>query len=302
MATGVSYQNDVHVDVTQAECSVNKPNTGRNTYVNIDNGEAIGYDICSRLLILISYFLVVLTFPVTLFFCLKTVMEYERAVIYRLGRLVNNKEHGPGMFFVLPCTDECKVIDLRTICIDLPRQEILSKDSVSVAVDAVVYFKIHDPIASVNNVFNAQGSTRLLAETTLRNVLGVHTLSEILSQRESLTRQTLQIVDEATDNWGIKIERVEIKDVALPIQMQRSMAAEAESAREARAKVIAAEGEQQASKALKEAADVINESPAALQLRYLQTLNTISAEKNSTIVFPIPIEMFKGILPGPKAQ
>ncbi|XP_063729589.1 stomatin-like [Symsagittifera roscoffensis] len=256
--------------------------------------EATGYNLCSVILIGLSYALVVLTFPITIFFCIRIVKEYERAVIYRLGRLEGKRAFGPGMFFILPCTDTCTVIDLRTVCLNLPRQEILSKDSVSVAVDAVVYFKVEDPVASVNNVSDARGSTKLLAETTLRNTLGTHTLGEILSQRESLTQHTLHIVDQATHPWGIKVERVEIKDVLLPQSMQRSMAAEAESAREARAKVIAAEGEQQASRALKEAADVINESPAALQLRYLQTLNTISAEKNSTIVFPIPIEMFKG--------
>ncbi|XP_075257485.1 stomatin-4-like [Convolutriloba macropyga] len=252
------------------------------------------YNCCSLVLIFLSYFLIIITFPVTIFFCIRIVQEYERAVIYRLGRLMGGKGFGPGMFFMIPCTDTITVIDLRTVCLNLPRQEILSKDSVSVAVDAVVYFKVDDPVASVNNILDAKASTKLLAETTLRNVLGVHTLTEILGQRESLTRQTRAIVDEATHSWGIKVERVEIKDVLLPQTMQRSMAAEAESAREARAKVIAAEGEQQASRALKEAADVINESPAALQLRYLQTLNTISAEKNSTIVFPIPIEMFKG--------
>jgi len=281
-----SYQNTPAAEDTRVDINDKKPRRQEHAPAE--------YDACSWILIGLSYLLVIISFPITIFFCLKIVKEYERAVIYRLGRLMGNKDFGPGMFFILPCTDSCTVLDLRTVCLNLPRQEILSKDSVSVAVDAVVYFKVEDPIASVNNISNATGSTKLLAETTLRNVLGVHTLTEILSQRESLTRQTRTIVDEATHSWGIKVERVEIKDVLLPQTMQRSMAAEAESAREARAKVIAAEGEQQASRALKEAADVINESPAALQLRYLQTLNTISAEKNSTIVFPIPIEMFKG--------
>ncbi|PAA88047.1 hypothetical protein BOX15_Mlig017186g1 [Macrostomum lignano] len=168
---------------------------------------------------------------------------------------------------------------------------VLTKDSVTVAVDAVVYYRIYNPVIAVTNVEDADRSTRLLAATTLRNVLGTKNLSEILSERESISNMMQESLDDATDPWGVKVERVEVKDVRLPVQLQRAMAAEAEAAREARAKVIAAEGEQKASRALKEAADVINESPFALQLRYLQTLNTISAEKNSTIIFPLPLEI-----------
>jgi len=162
---------------------------------------------------------------------------------------------------------------------------------VTVSVDAVVYFRIFNPIISVTNVENSRYSTQLLAATTLRNILGTKTLQEILSDRENISHSMQAHLDEGTDPWGVKVERVEIKDVRLPVSMQRSMAAEAEAAREARAKIIAAEGEQKASRSLKEAADVINESPIALQLRYLQTLTHISAEKNSTIVFPIPVEL-----------
>uniref|UniRef100_A0A8W8KUW3 Band 7 domain-containing protein n=1 Tax=Magallana gigas TaxID=29159 RepID=A0A8W8KUW3_MAGGI len=175
-------------------------------------------------------------------------------------------------------------------------KEILTRDSVTVAVDAVVYYRIFDPIMSVCNVNDAFRSTQLLASTTLRNVLGTKAMSEVLSERESISQEMQHILDVSTDPWGMKVERVEIKDVRLPIQLQRAMAAEAEAAREARAKVVAAEGEQKASRALKEAADVIAESPAALQLRYLQTLNSISAEKNSTIIFPLPINMLSSIM------
>lgn len=182
-------------------------------------------------------------------------------------------------------------MDLRTVSFDVPPQEILSKDSVTIAVDAVVYYRIKNATISIVNVNDANRSTRLLAQTTLRNVLGTKNLAEVLSDREHISQTMQSILDDATDPWGILVERVEIKDVRLPVQLQRAMAAEAEAAREARAKVIAAEGEQRASRALKEAADVIAASPAAIQLRYLQTLNTISAEKNSTIIFPIPIEM-----------
>lgn len=175
----------------------------------------------------------------------------------------------------------------------LPRQ-ILSKDSVTVAVDAVVYYRISNATIAVSNVEDYGRSTRLLAATTLRNVLGTKNLSEILSERETISHIMQSSLDEATEPWGVKVERVEIKDVRLPVQLQRAMAAEAEAAREARAKVIAAEGEQKASKALRNAAEVIAMSPQAIQLRYLQTLNSIAAEKNSTIVFPLPLEIFSG--------
>ncbi|XP_018610675.1 stomatin (EPB72)-like 3b isoform X2 [Scleropages formosus] len=232
-----------------------------------------------------------LTFPISIFMCVKIVQEYERAVIFRLGRITDKKAKGPGIFFVLPCTDSFVKVDMRTVSFDIPPQEILTKDSVTVSVDGVVYFRVSSPISSVANVSDADCSTRLLAQTTLRNVLGTKNLAELLSDREGISHSMQASLDEATDSWGIKVERVEIKDVKLPQQLQRAMAAEAEAAREARAKVIAAEGEMNASRALKEASLVIAESPSALQLRYLQTLNTVAAEKNSTIVFPLPIDM-----------
>uniref|UniRef100_A0A914VYW5 Band 7 domain-containing protein n=1 Tax=Plectus sambesii TaxID=2011161 RepID=A0A914VYW5_9BILA len=254
-------------------------------------------DGCAVLLTIISYILVVLTFPVSFFCCFKIVQEYERAVIFRLGRLVSGGAKGPGLFFIIPCIDTYRKIDLRTITFDVPPQEILTKDSVTVAVDAVVYFRICDPCVSITNVTDAPRSTRLLAQTTLRNVLGTKTLAEILSDREHIAQSMKSVLDEGTDPWGVKVERVEVKDVRIPHEMQRSMAAEAESTREARAKVIAAEGEQKASRALKEAADVMADSPGALQLRYLQTLTTISAEKNSTIIFPFPMDILAGFSP-----
>ncbi|KAI9588561.1 hypothetical protein GQX74_004406 [Glossina fuscipes] len=219
------------------------------------------------------------------------VQEYERAVIFRLGRLLQGGARGPGIFFILPCIDTYARVDLRTRTYDVPPQEVLTKDSVTVSVDAVVYYRVSNATVSVANVENAHHSTRLLAQTTLRNTMGTRHLHEILSERQTISGNMRVQLDEATDAWGIKVERVEIKDVRLPVQLQRAMAAEAEAAREARAKVIAAEGEQKASRALREASEVIGDSPAALQLRYLQTLNTISAEKNSTIVFPLPIDL-----------
>jgi len=250
---------------------------------------------CGFFLIIISVILVICTFPITLCFCIKIVQEYERAIIFRLGR-AKKQARGPGLFFVIPCIDSFKKVDLRTVSFDVPPQEILTKDSVTVSVDAVCYYKIFDPWVSVVKVENAAASTRLLAQTTLRNILGTKNLAETLSHRDSIALDMQQILDIGTDPWGVKVERVEVKDVRLPQQLQRAMAAEAEASREARAKVIAAQGEADASRMLKEAADVINESPSALQLRYLQTLTTISAEKNSTIIFPVPIEMMKGLM------
>ncbi|KAF0764025.1 band 7 protein, partial [Aphis craccivora] len=217
-----------------------------------------------------AWALVVITFPFSLFVCFKVVQEYERAVIFRLGRLVSGGAKGPGIFFILPCIDNYARVDLRTRTYDVPPQEVLTKDSVTVSVDAVVYYRVCNATISVANVANAHQSTRLLAQTTLRNVLGTRPLHEILSDRDAISKTMQVSLDEATESWGIKVERVEIKDVRLPVQLQRAMAAEAEAAREARAKVIAAEGEQKASRALREASEVISDSPAALQLRYLQ--------------------------------
>uniref|UniRef100_A0A669ETJ7 Stomatin (EPB72)-like 3a n=1 Tax=Oreochromis niloticus TaxID=8128 RepID=A0A669ETJ7_ORENI len=248
---------------------------------------------CGWLLVFISIIFVIVTFPLTIFMCVKIVKEYERAVIFRLGRITDRKAKGPGLFLILPCTDNFVKVDLRTVSFDIPPQEILTKDSVTVSVDGVVYFRVYCPISAVANVTNAHSSTRLLAQTTLRNVLGTKNLAELLSDREGISLSMQEALDEATHPWGIKVERVEIKDVKLPQQLQRAMAAEAEASREARAKIIAAEGEMKASRALKEASLVMADSPSALQLRYLQTLNTIAAEKNSTIVFPLPIDIIQ---------
>lgn len=248
----------------------------------------------SRLLIICSYILSALTFPLSLFVCIKVVQEYERAVIFRLGRNVGGGgAKGPGLFFVLPCIDDLINVDLRTITIDVPPQEILTRDSVTVSVDAVIYYRIFSPVLSVNKVADAKYSTKLLAATSLRTILGTKSLQEILTDKESIAHHLRELLDEATDQWGVKVERVELKDVSLPTSMQRSMATEAEAARDARAKVVSAEGEQRAAVALREAADVMASNPIALQLRYLQTLSGIAAEKNSTIIFPIPIELLK---------
>ncbi|XP_012685611.1 erythrocyte band 7 integral membrane protein [Clupea harengus] len=252
--------------------------------------------LCGWFLVFVSLLLTLATLPVSIWMCIKIVKEYERAIIFRFGRILKGGAKGPGLFFVLPCTDTFMKVDMRTISFDIPPQEVLTKDSVTVSVDGVVYYRVQNPLLAVANVTNADAATRLLAQTTLRNVLGTKNLAQILSDREEIAHTMQSNLDEATDDWGIKVQRVEIKDVKLPMQMQRAMAAEAEASREARAKVIAAEGEMNASRALKEASLVIAESPSGLQLRYLQTLNTIAAEKNSTIIFPLPIDMFSAFM------
>ncbi|XP_023666818.1 stomatin-like [Paramormyrops kingsleyae] len=251
---------------------------------------------CSILMVIFSALLTIITLPVSVWMCVKIVNEYERAIIFRLGRLVGGGPRGPGLYFILPCIDNFIRVDLRTVSFDIPPQEVLTKDSVTVSVDGVVYYRVKNPSQAVAQVSNFNAATRLLAQTTLRNVLGTKNLAEILSDREEITHSMQSALDEATDAWGIKVERVDIKKVELPLQMQRAMAAEAEATREARAKVIAAEGEMNASRALKEASLVIAESPSALQLRYLQTLNTIAAENNSTIIFPLPLELMQGFI------
>lgn len=242
-----------------------------------------------------SILLVVITFPFSFIFCLKTVQEYERAIIFRLGRVKKGGVVGPGLFFILPFMDTVSVVDLRTISFDVPCQEILTSDSVTVMVDAVVYYNIEDAMAAICNVEQYGASTRLLASTTLRNTLGTKTLMQILQEKEAMAEEMQNILDTATDPWGIKVQRIEVKDVRLPAQMQRAMAAEAEADREARAKVVAADGERRAAVALREASDIMDQSSSALQLRYLQTLTSIAAERNSTIVFPVPVNLLAGM-------
>lgn len=259
--------------------------------VNTSEEEDEGQGGCGGCIIAFTTGIIILLFPILLPFCIKIVQEYERAAIFRLGRLKNKKASGPGIFFVNCFTDEYIKVDLRTVVFDIPPQEVLTKDSVTIRVDAVCYFKVVEPTKSVISVNNASQSTRLLAQTTLRNCLGTRTLSELLSERDAISREIQETLDAATDPWGIYVERVELKDLVLPASMQRAMAAEAEASREAKAKIIQAEGEKNASKSIADAARIIAECPQAIQLRYLQTLTTISAEKNSTIIFPLPIEM-----------
>ncbi len=224
--------------------------------------------------------------------CIKIVREYERAVIFRLGRVLK-EPRGPGMFFVLRPIDEMRKLDLRTITLDVPPQDIITKDNVSVKLNAVVYYRVMDPIKAITDVENYEFATSQISQTTLRSVVGQVELDELLSNREKINTALQEIIDKQTDPWGIKVSVVEIKHLDLPDEMRRAMARQAEAERERRAKVIAARGEAQAADKLKEAATVIGDHPMALQMRYLQTLVEISSDKSSTIIVPVPIDLFK---------
>lgn len=219
------------------------------------------------------------------------VQEYERGVIFRLGRCVGAK--GPGVFFVLPIVDKIIKTNLQITATPVTPQAVITKDNVTVRVDAVAYFQVVDPAASVVNIRDWFGSAQLVAQTSLRSIVGRHELDQLLSDRERIDTELQIALDQQTEKWGVKVHRVEVRDVGLPESMQRAMARQAEAERERRAKVIAAEGELQASQKLGEAADVIARSPGALQLRQLQTMTEISAENSSTIIFPIPIEIME---------
>ncbi len=224
---------------------------------------------------------------------IKVVQEYERGVIFRLGRLIGAK--GPGLFLLIPVLDRMVKMDLRTLTMELPVQEIITQDNVTIKVSAVVYFRVVEPEDAVNKVYDFSLATMQIAQTTLRNVLGQFMLDQVLSQREALNEKLQKIIDEQTEPWGVKVSIVEIKDVELPSNMQRAMARQAEAEREKRAKVIHAEGELQASRTLSEAAAIISAQPGSMQLRYLQTLAEVAVEKNSTILFPVPLDLLEGI-------
>jgi regulator of protease activity HflC (stomatin/prohibitin superfamily) len=241
--------------------------------------------------------LAVIVFILILFLiaAIKVAREYERGVIFRLGRLLDPPK-GPGLFLLIPIVDRMVRVDLRTITLNIPPQEVITKDNVPARVNAVAYFRIVDPKAAIVNIENFMVATSQIAQTTLRSVLGQHLLDELLSERDKINAILQTIIDEATAPWGIKVSIVEVKDVEIPQGMQRAMARQAEAERERRAKVINAEGEFQASERLKDAALVIEDHPIALQLRYLQTLLELGSSQATTIVFPAPIDLFKPFL------
>ena len=231
---------------------------------------------------------------------IKIVKEYERGIIFRLGRYVGNR--GPGLIFLIPFIETMTKVDLRVVTMDVPTQECITLDTVTVKVDAVVYFRVMKPEDAILNVEQFVRATSLLSQTTLRNVVGQSDLEALLAHREKINEKLQILIDEGTEPWGIKVSMVEVRDVELPESMQRAMAAQAEAERERRAKIVHADGEFQAAEKLADAAKVIATQPSALQLRYLQTLGMISTERTNTIVFPLPIELIKPFMEQPKLE
>lgn len=225
---------------------------------------------------------------------IKVVQEYERGVVFRMGRLTGPR--GPGIIFLIPFVERMVKVDLRTLTLDIPAQEVITRDNVTIRVNAVAYFRVMDPNAAIVNVTDHIRATSQIAQTTLRSVLGQAELDELLSERDKINQELQGIIDEQTEPWGVKVSIVEVKDVELPDTMQRAMARQAEAEREKRAKIIHAEGEFSAATQLGNAAQIISQSSGALQLRYLQTLNEIAAEKNSTIIFPVPLDLITPFL------
>ncbi len=226
---------------------------------------------------------------------LRVVREYERGVLFRFGRVSPENVKKPGLRVIIPIVDRLLKVDMRTVTLDVPPQEVISKDNVTIRVNAVIYFHVFSATDAVIKIANFRTATSLYAQTTLRNILGQHELDEILAEREKIGQALQEIIDKATDAWGVKVTAVEIKDIELPDVMRRAMAKQAEAERERRAKVIAAEGEFQAAQRLQDAAALLEEHPSAIQLRYLQTLVEIGVEQNTTVVFPLPIDLLTGL-------
>lgn len=244
------------------------------------------------------YSIMLIVAAVVLFFsqAIRILKEYERGVIFRLGRFSGVK--GPGLIILIPFIDKMEKVSLRTIALDVPPQDIITKDNVTTKVNAVVYFRVMDAQKAIIEVEDVFYATSQLAQTTLRSILGESELDEILSEREKINEHLQTVLDRQTDAWGIKVSLVELKHIDLPQEMQRAMARQAEAERERRAKIISAEGEFQASQKLADAAGIIEQHPVAVQLRYMQTLVEISSDKNSTIIFPLPVDMLNGIIEG----
>eukprot|EP01084_Bolivina_argentea_P278738 476332_1 len=249
---------------------------------------------CCEILILIGAWFICIIIPIFWFFLFRTVRDYERAVIFRLGKISGGAK-GPGVFLINPLTDTIRVVDLRMVTCDLPPQAMMTKDAVTVTVDAISFMKVIDPIKAILEVDDFKYAFNNFAATTLRSVIGTYDLQFLLSDREEINDKVRDIIEQETSAWGVAVPAVEIKDVRLPQNMQRAMAAEAEAERERRAKVVSSKGEAEAAEQLAKAADIISDSPGALQLRYLHTLVKISAEKNSTILFPLPMEVMRGL-------
>ncbi|XP_006127011.2 podocin [Pelodiscus sinensis] len=247
--------------------------------------------ICEWLLTVLSLLFIILTFPISVWFCMKIVREYERAIVFRLGRLLPGRPRGPGLFFFLPCLDTYHKVDRRLKTLAIPFHEVVTKDMVTVEIDAVCYYRMENASLLLTSVANLSNAVQLLVQTTMKRLLAHRSFSEILLERKSIGQEMKVALDAVTCRWGIKVERTEINHVRLPAELQQSLAVEAEAQRQAKVRVIAAEGEKAASESLKMAAEILAGSPAAVQLRYLHALQCLSAEKPSAIVLPLPFDL-----------
>ncbi|XP_043819764.1 podocin isoform X1 [Dromiciops gliroides] len=247
--------------------------------------------ICEWLLIILSLLLIIATFPLSIWFCIKVVREYERVIIFRLGHLLPGRARGPGLFFFLPCLDTYHKVDLRLQTLEIPFHEVVTKDMLIMEIDAVCYYRMENASLLLSNIAQVSRAVQLLVQITMKRLLAHHCFTEILLERKSIAQDIKVALDAITCRWGIKVERTEIKDVRLPAGLQQSLAVEAEAQRQAKVRMIAAEGEKAASESLRMAAEILSGTPAAVQLRYLQTLQSLSTEKPSTVILPLPFDL-----------
>ncbi|XP_048353773.1 podocin [Sphaerodactylus townsendi] len=258
----------------------------------MDEGtKSAGLGVCEWVLVLLSLLAILITFPVSIWFCMQIVREYERAILFRFGRLLRGRPRGPGLFFFLPCLDTYHKIDLRLRTLEIPFYEVITKDMASLEVDTVCYYRMENAMLLVTTLANLSSTVQLLVQTTAKRSLANRSFTEILMERKTISQEVKVAVDAVTCQWGIKVERTEIKDIRLPAELQQSLAVKAEAQRQAKVKVIAAEGERAASESLKRAAEILSTTPAAIQLRYLQALQALSVDKPPAFVLPLPFDL-----------
>ncbi|XP_050669122.1 stomatin-like isoform X1 [Leptidea sinapis] len=290
-------QSNLNIEKNADRKSTSQVNT--EVEVKIDHPQILGNKeddkLIEQLVVFISIILVIIAFPLSLFCIFVVSRQFERIIILRNGKVYKNRAFGPGLICYLPCVDSVKFVDLRTVCYEIPPQEALTKDSLTVSVDAVVFYKVYEPVWAVLNVANYGVATHFLASTTLRNALGTRNLSELLNNRPAVSKHVFELMKTMTKQWGVQVVKVEIKDIRLPLQLQKAMAAEAESSRLANAKIIVAKAEIEAMKSLQTATNLLMDNPMSIQLRYLQSLQTIAGDETHTIVFPFSVDSLRKI-------
>ncbi|XP_051480901.1 podocin [Apus apus] len=260
-----------------------------------------GLGICEWLLTILSFLFILMTFPISVWFCMKVVREYERAIVFRLGRLLPGRARGPGLFFFLPCLDTCHKIDLRLKTLEIPFHQVVTKDMVTLEIDAVCYYRLENASLLLTTLTSISSAIQLLVQTTTKRLLAHRAFSELLLERKSISQEIKVALDAVTGCWGIKVERTEINNVQLPAEVQQSLAVEAEAQRQAKVRVIAAEGEKAASEALRVAAEILSSAPAAAQLRYLHAVHSLAAEKPAAFILPLPLDALNLVSPATRS-